>query len=264
MYDPNAVKIYTDGSAIPNPGSGGIGLIVEFPESFDRGDFELSEGYFISTNNRMELMACLRALEWLQTQRFTRAIIITDSEYVCSNHRNALYWKKNQWRTPEGKPYENIDLWDIFLRNKHKIKLPVELIWEKGKKRPILLRVDALAKQGANNPTRTDSGFQPGKFTAPRTPGGKTATLYSPRDEKPLIRVYKKNIYGKNENAIYKIIFDIYDEIKGIYAEKRYAYLKNNTVDLKRNNCYRAVFNDDPKFPLIIDAVGVEYLKNRK
>ncbi len=137
------------------------------------------------------------------------------------------------------------------------------MVWEKGKKRPILIRVDELAKTGADSPTKIDHGFQPGKFTSSRTLGGKTATLYSSMGEEILIRVYKKRIYGKNENAIYKITFDIYDEIKGIYTEKRYAYLKNNTVDLKRNNCYRVVFNDDPKFPMIIKATEIEYLKNK-
>ncbi len=65
MYDQNAVKIYTDGSAKPNPGKGGVGMVVEFPDNFSLENLELNEGYFISNNNRMELRACIHALEWL-------------------------------------------------------------------------------------------------------------------------------------------------------------------------------------------------------
>lgn len=145
---------------MPNPGKGGIGIVAEFPDSANTENFELSEGYIQSTNNRMELRACIRALEWLQTEmktrRLTRAIIITDSAYVYSNNSNAQYWKDNDWKNSEGKPYENHDLWDTFLKERQKTKVRVDIVWEKGKTRPILLRVDALAKQGTKNPTKTD------------------------------------------------------------------------------------------------------------
>ena len=263
MYDPNAIKIYTDGSANPNPGRGGIGMVVEFPENLNLENLEFSDGYILSNNNRMEIKACIKALEWLQTQRFTRALIITDSEYIYSNHKNISFWKKDNWRSSSGKPYENPDLLDTFIKDWSKVKFPVELRCEKGKTREILKRVDALAKQGAAHPTKTDYGFQSGKFTAPRTVGGKVATLYIPNGKEKLIRVYKKSIYGKNENELYKITFDIYDETEGKYMEKCVAYKGKDCITLERNNCYKVAFNNDPKFPLIIEATKIEYLKNK-
>ncbi len=261
MYDRNAVKIYTDGSAMPNPGKGGLGMVVEFPdEDIARDNYELSEGYQLSTNNRMELKATIRALEWLAGKRFTRAIIITDSEYVYSNYKNAQYWKKDGWRSEDGKPYENPDLWDEFLKARQKVHFHHELSWEKGKTRPILLRVDALAKNGAKHPTMTDRGYQSGKFTAPRTASKKAATLYEPDGQTIIIRVYRKNSYGKNENEVMKITFDVYDETEGKYTRKHVAYQGKDCITLKRNNCYRAVFDENMKFPQIVEAESIDYL----
>lgn len=264
MYDPNAVKIYTDGSAKPNPGKGGIGIIVEYPDNLNLENFEISEGYKSSTNNRMELKAIVRVFEWLQSEikihRLTRAIIITDSSYVYSNHQNVQYWKTNSWRNNEGKPYENADLWDSFLKEKQKTKLRTEIVWEKGKKNIILLRVDALAKQGADYPTKIDYGYNAGKFTATRTTNRKAATLFPAQGQIELIRVYRKSIYGKGEKQIYKITFDLYDKEKKIYIDKFVAYRSKDCDDLKRNNCYEATFNESNTFPIILKAISMEYV----
>lgn len=269
MYDRNAVKIYTDGSARPkNPGKGGIGMVVEFPEEMELENFEISEGYIQSTNNRMELLACIRALQWIRsvmaTKKFTRIIIITDSEYVYNCHKNAQYWKDNDWRDTNGKPYENEDLWDAFLKERHKVKTRVEFAWEKGKTRAVLLRVDDLAKKGAGNPIKTDYGFRSGKFTSPRTASKKAATLYPANGEELLIRVYRKNVYGKSNAEIYKITFDVYDSLSGQYIQKCVAYQGADCITLKRNNCYKVKLDKNPKFPKILEAVPIDYLVNKK
>lgn len=253
---------------MPNPGKGGIGMVVEFPDSMEIENFEFSEGYIKSTNNRMELMACIRALEWIQSEMksrtFTRVIIVTDSDYVYSNNKNAQYWKDNGWKNEIGKPYENHELWDTFLKERQKTKVRVDIVWEKGKTRAVLIRVDSLAKQGAKHPTKTDYGFQSGKFTAPRTANKKGATLYSPNSEDLLIRIYRKHVYGKNSNELWKITFDVYDEKTKQYVQKYFAYQGEGCITLKRNNCYRVQFNNDPKFPKIINAEPVKYLKDLK
>ncbi len=265
MYDPNAVKIYTDGSAMPNPGRGGVGVIIEFPDSFELDNIEISEGYFESTNNRMELIACITAIQWLRSNgsnaKITRAIIITDSEYVYSNYSNAQYWKKDSWVNKYGKPYENKDLWDIFLKERQKISFHNEIKWERGKTRPILNRVDSLAKQGAKSPSEKDFGFQAGKYTATRSGSKKGATLYPANNQKEIIRVYRKNIYGKNNNELYKITFDVYNESKGMYEEKYVAYKGKDCITLERNHCYKVSFNKDSKMPIILEAEPMEYIK---
>jgi ribonuclease HI len=265
MHDPNAVKIYTDGSAIPNPGQGGIGIVVEYPDSFTLDNVEISEGYFESTNNRMELIACITALRWLRENesflKITRAIIITDSDYLYSNYGYAQYWKKDNWINQYGKPYENKDIWDLFLRERQKIHFHNEIKWEKGKTKPVLNRVDSLAKQGAKNPTKKDFGFQTGKFTASRSNNKKGAMLYPANNQEEIIRVYKKNIYGKNEKELYKISFDIYSKAENKFTGKYFAYKAKECITLERNNCYKIKFNDEPNYPFILEAKPVKYPK---
>lgn len=265
VYDPNALKIYTDGSCMPNPGIGGIGLVIEFPDNLSFDNTEISAGYKDSTNNRMELLACIRALQWFQDNnhklKLGRLIIITDSSYVYSNYSNAQYWKDNAWIDSNGKPYENKDLWDTFLKERQKVRAHSEIKWEKGKTRPILLRVDALAKDGAKHPLNIDSGYQAGKFTSTRTASKKGATLYPANADTITIRVYRKNVYGKNDKELHKITFDLYDKAEQKYTGKYVAYKNKDTGLLERNNCYEVVMNDNPKFPLILEAREIEYLK---
>ena len=267
MYDNNAVKIYTDGSAMPNPGQGGIGLVIEFPDSMNKDNFELSEGYNLSTNNRMELLEGINAIEWLRSNipiyKFTRAIIITDSEYLFNNYSNVVYWKKDKWKTKNGKPYENSDLWDLFLKERQKITIHNEIRWEKGKTRPVLKRVDILAKEGSMHPTKIDYGFNAGKFTASRTNSKKAAILFPANGQEIIIRVYRKVIYGKDVDIIYKIIFDEYSLEQKDFIAKYVAYHKKSTGGLKRNRCFKVTFNSDINFPEIIKVEPFEYPKKQ-
>jgi len=264
MYDPNAVIIYTDGSAMTNPGSGGVGMVVVFPDHMETENYELSEGYTVSTNNRMELKAVVRVFEWLKenldTYNFTRAIIITDSSYVHGNYSNVQYWKRDGWVNKDGKPYENQDLWNDFLRVKTKLKLRVDIEWAKGKQSDVLNRVDKLAKLGAKNTTLTDSGYTGGKFTTPRTPTKKAALLYEGGDEEILIRVYKSSLYGRNEKQVYKITFDLYDEESESYISKHFGYTKTD-FNLKRNTCFKVRFDGNKRYPVMVEAKTIEYLK---
>jgi len=149
------------------------------------------------------------------------------------------------------------------LKERYKVRVPNEIKWERGKTRPILLRVDALAKQGAKNPTKNDYGYQPGKFTTTRSASKKAAIMFIPYNEELIIRVFAKKIYGKNQDELYKITFDVYDETQGIYTKKFFAYKGKECITLKRNNCYRVKMNGNKKLPLILEAEPVEYLKNK-
>lgn len=265
MYDSNAIIIYTDGSAIPNPGCGGIGIVIQFPDKLETNDIEIKEGYVQSTNNRMEILAVIRALQWIKENRlkfhFTRVIIITDSEYVYNNHHNSIYWKKNMWKNIYGKPYENSDLWDLLLKERQKIYVPTEIKWEKGKSREVLKRVDLLAKSGAKSPTNTDYGFTPGKFTKSRTAGNNTAQLFPAAGQEKIIRVYRKLLYEKNHKQIYKITFDEYSITDGAFIKKYVAYRKDNDGGMKRNNCFKVIFNSDQNFPQIVSVKSFPYPK---
>ena len=101
-----AVEIFTDGACSGNPGPGGWGAVLRF-----RGvERELSGFEPSTTNNRMELMAAIAALEALK--RPCRVRLCTDSRYVMDGITRWLAdWKRRQWRTADKKPVRNIDLW---------------------------------------------------------------------------------------------------------------------------------------------------------
>ena len=100
------VEIFTDGACSGNPGPGGWGTILRMGER----ERELSGGDPATTNNRMELMAAISALEALN--RPSAVELHTDSQYVKNGIMSWIHgWKRNGWRTADKKPVKNADLW---------------------------------------------------------------------------------------------------------------------------------------------------------
>lgn len=100
------VEIFTDGSCLGNPGPGGYGAIMRYRQH----EKTFSEGYFLTTNNRMELMAAIVALEALKEH--CDVVLSTDSQYVRQGITQWIHnWKKRGWKTADKKPVKNVDLW---------------------------------------------------------------------------------------------------------------------------------------------------------
>jgi len=100
------VEIFTDGACSGNPGPGGWGAVLRFKGR----EREISGGETPTTNNRMELMAAIAALESLR--RPCRVRLTTDSNYVRQGITAWIHgWKRNGWRTADRKPVKNADLW---------------------------------------------------------------------------------------------------------------------------------------------------------
>lgn len=136
------VVVYADGACKGNPGPGGWGVWISMGEHSK----ELCGGEPITTNNRMELTAVIRALEALK--RTCDVKIYTDSVYVQKGMTEWLSsWKARGWRTSDKKPVKNDDLWQQLdvLAQQHK----VEWLWVKGHAGdPGNERADMLANQG--------------------------------------------------------------------------------------------------------------------
>lgn len=100
------VEIYTDGACRGNPGPGGWGALLRY----DGHEKLLSGGEPHTTNNRMELMAAIKALEVLK--RSCRVVLTTDSQYVKNGITQWLaQWKRRGWKTAAKEPVKNVDLW---------------------------------------------------------------------------------------------------------------------------------------------------------
>jgi len=140
MSDLPFVEIWTDGACKGNPGPGGWGAVLRAADGRER---ELSGGEAPSTNNRMELMAAIEALNALK--RPCRVSLTTDSNYVRDGIRQWIHgWKRNGWKTSDKKPVKNAELWQALdlARERHE----VEWHWVKGHAgHPENERADALA-----------------------------------------------------------------------------------------------------------------------
>jgi len=136
------VEIYTDGACRGNPGVGGWGVLLRTGGR----ERELWGGESLTTNNRMELTAAIRALEALK--RRCEVALYTDSQYVRLGITTWLPdWKLRNWRTADRKPVKNQDLWQELdaLAAKHDI----EWHWVRGHDgHPENERADALANRG--------------------------------------------------------------------------------------------------------------------
>jgi ribonuclease HI len=112
LSDPK-VTIYTDGSALNNPGSGGYGIVI----MKDGETIEISQGYRYTTNNRMEMMAVITALEGLEDATDRPVTIFSDSQYTINGVTKgwAKNWRKKGWKKSDGKPALNPDLWGRML-----------------------------------------------------------------------------------------------------------------------------------------------------
>ena len=106
-----AVDVWTDGACSGNPGPGGWGVLMRAMEGASvLKERELNGGEADTTNNRMELLAAINALEALT--RDTEITITTDSAYVKNGVTGWIHgWKRNGWRTADKKPVKNVDLW---------------------------------------------------------------------------------------------------------------------------------------------------------
>jgi ribonuclease HI len=142
------IKIYTDGSCAGNPGPGGWAAVI----FFDNKKKELVGGEKNTTNNRMELTAAIKALEYFNKSEISKISskvikIYTDSIYVKDGISSWIHkWEKNNWKTSNKKNVKNIDLWRNLKALTEIYK--IEWFWVKGhSENPMNELADKLAKQ---------------------------------------------------------------------------------------------------------------------
>lgn len=147
------ITIYTDGASSGNPGPGGYGVVL----ISGKHRLEKSEGFALTTNNRMELMAVISGLEALKIVG-SKVVIYTDSKYVSDSVEKGWVF---QWESKEFKKKKNPDLWTRFLKiyRKHNVRF----IWIKGHaNNPENERCDHLAVEAYKSGNlKEDTGYNP-------------------------------------------------------------------------------------------------------
>ena len=137
------IKIYTDGSCLKNPGNGGWAAIINIDNEIKK----ISGSVKDTTNNKMELMAPIKALQEVKEQQPIE--IYTDSQYVKLGITDWIHkWIKNNWQTSKKEPVKNKELWiELYKLTK---SYEIKWIWVKAHAGNILNEeVDLLAKQAA-------------------------------------------------------------------------------------------------------------------
>jgi ribonuclease HI len=159
LLETGKVVIYTDGGAIDNPGPGGYGVVLRYKNHRK----ELSGGFRSTTNNRMELLACIEGLKALKNP--CQVVLYSDSKYVVNGITKgwAKKWQANGWKLSKKRKAENVDLWEqlLALCQQH----DVEFRWVRGHAgNPDNERCDQLAMQAASRPNLApDIAFETGE-----------------------------------------------------------------------------------------------------
>ena len=150
------IVVYTDGACLGNPGPGGYGVVL----LYDGHRKELSQGFRLTTNNRMELLAAIKGLDALKER--CRVTLHSDSQYLVDSMKQgwAQRWKANGWKRNKRDRALNIDLWGrlLDLCQSHEVSFR----WLRGHTGiPENERCDQLAMQAASSgPQKRDSGYE--------------------------------------------------------------------------------------------------------
>ena len=145
------VDIFTDGACSGNPGPGGWGALLRYGDT----EKEICGGEDATTNNRMELLAAIRAIEALKRPSTVR--LHTDSTYLRDGITRWIGgWKANGWKTAAKKPVKNVDLWQRL--DAAAARHDIEWRWVKGHAgHPDNERADALARKGLAQAREADA-----------------------------------------------------------------------------------------------------------
>lgn len=155
------VTIYSDGSSKGNPGPGGYGTILQYiDKNAELHELELTQGYKMTTNNRMELLGAIVGLEALTKP--CKVTVISDSQYLCNafNKHWIENWAKNNWRKSDKSKVLNVDLWKRLLAAMEPHVVTYE--WVKGHAgHPENERCDRLAFNSADEDNLPeDTGYE--------------------------------------------------------------------------------------------------------
>jgi ribonuclease HI len=254
MVYEKALNIYTDGSSLPAPRRGGIG--IRFVTLNNAGDevaenVELS-GYAGATNNEMELMACVTALQHAadhdQIHGVERVVIFTDSLYVKENVPRAIFqWPRQKWLSRDSRPIENATIWKDLVRAIKKTPRRVDFEWVKGhSKDPHNKAVDKLAKTSAK-----------GHLLSPL----KVSTVRRKRTSQ---KVQVGSVPMQGQLMAIRVITDTYQRVQKVYKYK-YEVLSGEflgrmdiifaTEVLRAGHHYEIRANDSTKNPRMVELV---------
>lgn len=242
MAELKQVTIYTDGACLGNPGPGGYGVIL-----ISGGvSKELSAGYRLTTNNRMELMAVIAGLQALKTR--CAVTVYSDSQYVVDGVTKgwAVRWRANGWMRSANSKAVNADLWERLLQlcEQHQVTLE----WIRGHAgHPENERCDRLSVAAASGKSLVeDTGYIPAE--ARQAQDATTQVLGKPDNRVKEVRTDRQYVY---------LSFRDFRELRAplTWFPKLYAATRDERVGYELRNDGRAIY-----FPSLGVTLNIEYL----
>ncbi len=214
------------------------------------------QGFKESTINRMEISACIAAMEWVKEEgirlRYSRVQIFSDSQYVVNGQSSAPFWKKAKWCNAAGRPIDNWDLWKRFLSAKSKAGIRIDICKVQNKSTPLLKWVDKLAKAAAKSQPRIDRGFVVGKIGRAKIKG--TATMFPAANQVLIVRIVGSKTVGPTREN--RFVFEVFDENTSTCLSKHFAYCTPATgAQLHRQRGFRVRMNGNTDYPQILDVM---------
>jgi ribonuclease HI len=257
MIIEDALNIYTDGSSFPNPRMGGVGMLfITIDKDGHQKILPIEQpGYKGATNNQMELLACVNALKEAQDNfnliEFRKIIINSDSQYVVSNYKNALFnWSKNGWKNHDGRPMENAAIWKELLKQVRKTGKRVDFNWVKGHaKDPHNKAVDKLAKNSAKNPLHKPLTT----VSVRRKTSNKSTQVGSVemKGQRLSVRIVSTEYLSLQKTFKYR-----YEVISKTSKYSGNVDLIFSKLSIRDGHCYKITVNRNTKNPMIIRVLS--------
>src|SRR6266545_965311 len=253
----NALNIFTDGSSLLYPRRGGIG--IRFVTTDAAGDAVVDErclpGYASATNNQMELMACIKALEMAHDHPTLEAVkevwIYTDSMYVTENVLNAMFaWPKSKWMNRSGRPVENPELWKQLVQAIKKVPRKVRFQWVKGhSKNAHNKAVDKLAKESAKGVLNKALRIT----TVRRKRTDQSVQVASVKMEGQTMSVRIITDTYMRTQKLYKYMYEVLSESSRYFGKSDYIY---SEMLLRAGHHYEVRVNSTPDNPRIVEVLN--------
>ncbi len=258
----NALNIYTDGSMLASPRRGGAGLIfvVIDSEGNEEQREEVLPGFAGATQNQMELESVIQGLKMatgrhppFDPSSYRKIVVKTDATYIAENVGSALtVWRRNGWKTTEGKPVDNARQWKELIRLialAYKHGKPASIVRVPGKKSPRTKAVDKLAKRSAK--TASTRQLIPTEVRRKRI--DQPIEIGSVAMEGQLMTI---NIFKSEHQHVHKLSKYWYTvESKGSPYYKLVSAIYSELHHLRRRS-YRVRVNHDTGNPRIVREFG--------
>jgi len=261
MVIENAINIYADGSSLPRPRSGGIGirLVIINKEGFEEIQDISLPGVIGATNNEMELYACIegvkQAMRHSAFNSFSNIAIHTDSKYVSENYYKAIYeWPRRQWCNYHGRPVANVELWKKLvkkLKALYREQKRFDFYWVEGHSKDKHNRAaDKLAKESAKK--ATNPPFSVVKVRRKRSSKSVEPGCVPMLNQILAIRIITE--YDLRTQRLFKYKYEVVSEDSPYFGNIDFVYSEREIM-LRATHCYSVKFNENHNNPRIVEVI---------